>query len=172
MPFFRPTDSGVAPDGNIYVSDGYGNASVHEFTASGEHVRTWGRSGVGPGEFNLVHAVRVIERDGVPCVYVADRENSRIQIFSRAGDFVSKIGSVKRPTDIVVDSEGYRYVPELASRVTILDPDDHVVAQIGGEEKKEPGHFVAPHTLWLDSEDSMYIGEVLEGQRVSKYRRV
>lgn len=171
-PFYRPTDSAVAPNGDIYVADGYGNARVHQFTRSGEHVRSWGERGVGPGQFNLPHGVRVIERDGEPALYVCDRENSRIQVFTLDGQFLDKIGAVKRPTDIIADAEGYRYVPELAARVTILDGDDFVVAQIGGEEKKEPGYFVAPHTLWLDSEGSMYVGEVLEGQRVSKYRRV
>jgi hypothetical protein len=72
----------------------------------------------------------------------------------------------------VVDDEGYRYVGELQHRVTILDPDDAIIARIGGESKAEPGYFVAPHSVWLDSEGSLYVGEVLEGQRVTRLKRI
>ena len=172
QPFDRPTDSGIAPNGDVYISDGYGNSRVHQFTSAGEHVRSWGTKGVGPGQFNLVHAVRVIERNGEPVLYVCDRENHRIQIFTLDGEFITKLTGVKQPTDIVVDAEGVRYVPELQHRLTILDPTDTVIARIGGESKAEPGFFVAPHTVWFDSEGSLYVGEVLEGKRVTKLKRV
>ena len=105
-------------------------------------------------------------------VYVCDRENSRIQRFSLEGEYLGKVPGVKRPTDIVVDPDGIRYVSELPSRVTIFDADDHPIARIGGTEKAEPGEFVAPHSVWLDSEESLYVTEVLEGQRVQKFRRI
>lgn len=171
-PYNLPTDSGIAPNGDIYVSDGYGNSRVHQLGSSGELVRSWGEPGVGPGHFNLVHAARVIERRGEQVVYVCDRQNHRIQIFSLEGEFITKLSGFKQPVDLVVDDEGYRYVGELQHRVTILDQDDSIVARIGGESKAEPGYFVAPHTVWLDSEGSLYIGEVLEGQRVTKLKRV
>ncbi len=64
--FNLPTDAGVAPNGDIYVADGYGNARVHQFNSKGEHIRSWGTPGVGPGQFHLPHGARVIDRDGQP----------------------------------------------------------------------------------------------------------
>jgi hypothetical protein len=171
-PFNRPTDAGIAPNGDIYVSDGYGNSRVHQYSAKGELIRSWGEPGVGPGQFNLVHAARVIERRGEPVVYVCDRQNHRIQVFSLDGEYITKLSGFKQPVDLVVDDEGYRYVGELQHRVTILDPDDAIIARIGGESKAEPGYFVAPHSVWLDSEGSLYVGEVLEGQRVTRLKRI
>ena len=87
-------------------------------------------------------------------------------------DNVEHLLMIGGPTDIVVDADGVRYVSELSSRVTILDEDDHAITRIGGQELREPGQFVAPHSLWLDSEGSLYVTEVLEGQRVQKFKRV
>lgn len=171
-PFNRPTDSAIAPNGDIYISDGYGNAHVHQFTSTGKHIRTWGGYGVGPGRFNLSHAVRVIDRQGEPTVYACDRQNHRIQLFTLEGEYITKLTGLKQPVDLVVDSEGVRYVGELQSRVTILDQNDNVITRIGGESKPEPGFFVSPHTVWFDSAGSLYVGEVLEGKRVSKFKRV
>lgn len=171
-PFYRPTDSAVAPNGDVYVTDGYGNARVHQFTSKGEHIRSWGSRGVGPGQFNLPHGVRIIERNGDPVVYVCDRENHRIQLFSLDGIYITKLTGFKQPGDMVVDGDGVRYVGELQHRIAILDQDDREITRIGGASSSEPGHFVAPHTVWFDAEGSLYVGEVLEGQRVSKFRRV
>jgi DNA-binding beta-propeller fold protein YncE len=170
-PFYRPTDSAVAPNGDIYVTDGYGNARVHQFTSTGEHIRSWGTQGVGQGQFNLPHGVRVIERNGELTVYVCDRQNHRIQLFTPEGEYIRKLTGFKQPVDLVVDVEGVRYVGELQHRVTILDENDMPVTRIGGESKAEPGSFVAPHSVWLDSLGSLYVAEVLEGQRVSKLKR-
>lgn len=171
-PFNRPTDSAIAPNGDIYITDGYGNANVHQFTSKGEHIRTWGSRGVGPGQFNLPHGVRITERRGEPTVYVCDRENHRIQLFTLDGEYITKLTGVKQPADLVVDSDGVRYVAELQHRITILDTDDSTITRLGGESNPEPGSFVAPHTVWFDSQGSLYVGEVLEGQRVSKFTRV
>lgn len=171
-PFNRPTDSGIAPNGDIYISDGYGNSRVHQYSSRGEHIRSWGTKGVGPGQFNLSHAARVIERNGEPVVYACDRQNHRIQVFTLEGEFIRKLTGFKQPTDIIADADGYRYISELQHRVSILDSNDNLVARIGGESKAEPGFFVAPHSVWLDSEGSLYVGEVLEGKRVTKLKRV
>lgn len=170
-PFNRPTDAAVASNGDIYVSDGYGNAHVHHFSRTGEHIATWGAPGVAPEQFRLPHGVWISDWRGQECVYICDRENWRIQRFSLDGEYLGKVAA-RRPTDIVVDSDGVRYVSELLHRVTIYDSDDHVIARIGGQEKREPGEFVAPHSVWLDSEGSLYVTEVLEGQRVHKFKRI
>ncbi|HYL81177.1 MAG TPA: peptidyl-alpha-hydroxyglycine alpha-amidating lyase family protein, partial [Candidatus Acidoferrum sp.] len=113
-PFNRPTDVTVAPDGEIYVCDGYGNARVHRFTAEGKLLQSWGEPGNGPGEFHLPHGIGISPDNRV---FVTDRENDRIQIFSREGQFLDMWTHVQRPTDISFDKEGRMYVSELWWRV-------------------------------------------------------
>jgi DNA-binding beta-propeller fold protein YncE len=83
--FNRPTDIAFAPNGDFYVSDGYGNSRVVKFSASGKYLLAWGRPGTGPGEFHIPHSVAV---DSHGIVYVSDRENNRIQIFDPNGKFL------------------------------------------------------------------------------------
>ncbi len=80
--FNRPTDVAVAPDGSFYVSDGYRNSRVIKFSASGKYLFEWGKKGNKPGEFNIPHA---IDLDAKGNVYVADRQNNRIQEFDASG---------------------------------------------------------------------------------------
>ncbi|MCH8062672.1 MAG: hypothetical protein IH861_09225 [Chloroflexi bacterium] len=84
-PFNRPTDVALGHDGSIYVRDGYGNARVHHFTPNGTHINSWGEPGSGPGQFRIPHSVCV---DAAGLVYVADMENSRIQVFLPDGQYV------------------------------------------------------------------------------------
>ncbi len=148
-PFNRPTNLAIAPKGDLYVSDGYGNARVHHFSPRGELVRSWGEPGSGPGQFRLVHAVAVDE-DGR--VFVCDRENDRIQIFSPEGEYLEEWTSVQRPTHLVFDGRGHAIVGELTwragmtsfrrgpitknlpSRVAILDLTGAVIARLGDGE--------------------------------------
>ena len=85
-PFNMVTNAAVGPNGDLFVSDGYGNARVHRFSAEGELKASWGEPGSGPGQFNLPHGI-VVDRSGR--VFVADRENSRIQIFSSEGELLT-----------------------------------------------------------------------------------
>lgn len=170
--FSRPTDAAAASNGDIYVSDGYGNPYVHHLSSTGAFLNRWGATGVAPSEFHLPHGVWMAQHDGQECVYVCDRENRRIQVFSLEGEYLTKLTGLRRPTDIITGPDGTRYISELEHRVTILDADDRVITHIGNEPKAEPGFFVAPHSVAVDSEGSLYVTEVLEGQRVQKFRRV
>ncbi len=164
-PFNKPTDLARASNGDLYITDGYGNSSVHRFTADGELVQSWGESGTGPGQFNLPHGVWV---DGTR-VYVADRQNNRVQIFTLEGAYVEEWNTLLRPCDIYFDKRGRVYVAELKHRVSILNKKGEALARIGGMESFMPGLFVAPHCLWKDSHGALYVGEVLEGQRIQKF---
>src|SRR5262249_5479221 len=86
-PFHYPTDLALAPDGSLYVSDGYGNARIHKFSPDGRLLFSWGEPGDGPGQFRVPHGIAV-DRQGF--VYVADRENSRVQIFAPDGKYLSE----------------------------------------------------------------------------------
>jgi DNA-binding beta-propeller fold protein YncE len=102
--FNSTTDIAFGPNGRLFISDGYGNARVLEYTAKGERVREWGKAGHGPGELNLPHGI-TIDSQGI--VYVADRENGRVQRFSTEGrflgswDFHGKVFSIAAAKDTV-----------------------------------------------------------------------
>ena len=174
-PFNRPTNVAVAANGDLYVSDGYGNARVHRFTAGGELIQSWGEPGNGPGQFNLSHGVAVAP-DGR--VFVADRENDRVQIFSPDGAYLEEWRQVQRPTNVEFGAGGRVYVSELwrrpgersmldgsvpgdlPGRVSVLDLQGNLLARWGGPDKCAPGNFVAPHDLCVDSHGDVYVGEV------------
>ncbi|HET8568765.1 MAG TPA: peptidyl-alpha-hydroxyglycine alpha-amidating lyase family protein [Candidatus Limnocylindria bacterium] len=184
-PFNRPTNLAIAPNGDLYVTDGYGNARVHHFSADGRLLRSWGAPGTGPGEFMLPHGIAV-HPDGR--VFVADRENDRIQIFGPAGEYLDEWTDVQRPTHLAFDPQGRAIVAELTwragstsfrngpvdrhlpSRVSILDPRGVPIARLGGEGPHDPlwggpdpcrpGNFCAPHGLAIDPNGDLYVAEV------------
>jgi len=167
-PFNKPTDLAVAPDGSLYVSDGYGQARVHHFSPDGELLHSWGRPGDGPGEFNLPHSVWVDHQNRV---FVADRENRRIQIFDLAGKFLTQWTGFRQPDDLFFDAEGTIYVAELGHRVSLLSPDGEVLAR-WGERSDAPGQFLAcPHGIWADSRGDLYVTEVQADGRLQKFAR-
>ncbi len=168
-PFNRPTDVAVASTGEMYVSDGYGNSVVHKYSSEGEHMLSWGEHGSGPGQFDIVHDVWVAA-DGR--VFVADRQNHRIQIFTPDGEYLAEWTGLRQPCGVHIDDEGHVYVPELQARFTVLDMEGRVVARWGGEKSREPGLFIAPHCAWVDSRGDLYVGETLEGSRVQKFERI
>ena len=186
-PFNRPTNIAIGPRGDIYVSDGYGNARVHQFSSKGQLKRSWGEPGLGPGQFYLPHGIAVAS-DGR--VFVCDRESDRIQIFSPDGEFLSEWTDTQRPTHIVFDSQGRAYVTELAwhegdtsqrlgpvtkaneryARMSVFDKDGKVLARWGTPQVTEPGSFAAPHGLALDSKRDLYVSEVTWTFAVSRGR--
>jgi len=166
-PFHHPTDVGVSPTGEFYVSDGYRNCRVHKYAADGTLLFSWGEPGDGPGQFELVHSVW--EHKGR--VYVADRANNRIQIFTPEGEFIDMWTGFGHPTKIYVDRHDVMYVAELDDRVSILDLDGNILGRWGGERTHEPGMFWGPHGIWTDSQGDIYVAEVLEGARLQKFAR-
>jgi DNA-binding beta-propeller fold protein YncE len=184
-PFNRPTNIAVGPKGDLYVSDGYGNCRVHQFSPTGQLKRSWGSPGRGPGQFYLPHGIAVAA-DGR--VFVCDRESDRIQIFSPDGEYLSEWTDTQRPTHVVFDSRGRAYVTELAwhegdtsrslgpitkarhARMSIFDQDGRVLARWGTPEATAPGSFAAPHGLALDSRCDLYVSEVTWTFAVSRGR--
>ncbi len=125
-PFNSPTDIALAADGEMYVSDGYGNSLVHRFSAGGEHLASWGTCGAGPGEFTTPHAVWVDSRDRV---LVADRENNRVQVFDREGSYLDSWGDFYHPMDIAEDDRGRILVTDQIPRLSMLDGDGRLVGR-------------------------------------------
>jgi hypothetical protein len=174
-PFNRPTNLAVAPSGDLYVSDGYGNCQMHRFDADGEYLQSWGTPGSGAGEFRLPHSTCV---DASGRVFVADRQNDRIQIFGPAGEYLTEWTHIQRPTDIFIDNNGLVYVCELAWRVgetsfrcgpitepgrsqmSIYDLEGNLLLRWGDLDGAKPGHFAAPHGIWVDDHGDLYVAEV------------
>ncbi len=171
-PFNLPTNLAIAPDGTLYVSDGYGNCCIHKFSAEGERLLSWGQPGEGPGQFQIPHGIGV-DHEGT--VVVADRENSRLQWFSPEGEFLEEWTDVARPCDVVFDQDDNLYVAELGwhagtpnprpdetgGRVSIFNRHGLLLSRWGGGiDPYAVGDFIAPHDIWLDSRGNLYVGEV------------
>lgn len=168
-PFNMPTGTVANEDGEIFVSDGYGNCRVHKFNSSGTLMISWGSPGSSnPVDFKLPHGIG-LDNDGR--LLVCDRENGRIQLFDQEGEFLGMWNGFQQPTDVVVGPDGTVYVSELGHRFSIVDGNGNVLARWGEESSHEPGQFVAPHGIAIDSHGDIYIGEVLQGQRLQKFIR-
>jgi DNA-binding beta-propeller fold protein YncE len=176
-PFHYPTNLALSPTGEMYVSDGYGNARVHKFSPDGRLLLSWGTPGSGPGQFHLPHGI-AIARNGT--VFVADRENSRIQLFSPDGSFMAEWTDVARPCQVFIDPAGDVCVAELGfragqwpgspapqpdapgGRLSIFDRQGRLKARWGGGRNPcAPGDFFAPHGICVDSRGDIYVGEVI-----------
>ena len=172
-PFNRVTDVAVASNSDIFVSDGYGNARVHRYSAGGEHLLSWGEYGDGPGQFNISHCVRIDSQDRV-CV--CDRENNRLQIFDMEGNYLDQWTGLLQPNTVFFDSEeDVIYIAELAGQLSIYTLDGELVAKWGGGKSSQvAGEFIGgPHGMWIDSHGDLYLGEVMLGEhhRAQKYIR-
>lgn len=158
LPFNRPTGVGLSSSGDIYVTDGYGNARVHKFTPDGTLVFAWGEPGYAPGQFRLPHQIWIDKKDRV---WVADRENNRIQIFTAHGDLLNVWPELHRPTSIVIDDKERVYVSELRQRVSIFTIDGTLLARWDSEgQGPDTALFLAPHAIAVDSHGDIYVGEV------------
>jgi hypothetical protein len=156
-PFNRPTKLVLAPWGEMYVSDGYGNASVHRFTGGGQYISTWGGAGHGPGQFFLPHGLAIDARERI---LVADRENSRVQLFSKDGKFLEEWTDVARPGDVAIDKEGTLYISESPKGVCIKDLDGKVLSRF---DAVQDGILRNAHSLTVDSRGDIYVVEIAEG---------
>jgi DNA-binding beta-propeller fold protein YncE len=172
-PFHRCTHTAHSPTGEIYVSDGYGNACVHKFSPSGRLLFSWGESGSDPGQFNIVHNV-CCDDDG--WVFIADRENHRIQVFDGNGKYETQWINLHRPCGLYMPPgrEQLCYVgelgpslpvnkeaPNLGPRVSILNSKGETLVRLGHMKAGEaPGQFIAPHGITVDSRGDIYVGEV------------
>jgi DNA-binding beta-propeller fold protein YncE len=184
-PFNRPTRLSRAPSGELYVSDGYGNARVHRFSAEGELLQSWGEPGTEPGQFNLPHSVWA-HTDGR--VFVCDRENDRVQIFSPTGEYLDAWTNVTRPGDLFITPEGHVILGEMSweagtttmagrpltetrhAKLSVRDLDGNMLASWGGPDPCADGSFASPHGLWVDRHGDIYVGEVTH-TALSRYNR-
>ena len=173
-PFNLPTKLVVGPGGDLFVTDGYGNARVHRFSADGDLISSWGGPGDQPGQFNVPHG---ITGDG-ELLYVCDRENSRVQVFTPDGELQTIWTDVARPAAAFADSDQNIFVFELGfrtgtfpwqtpnptgvgSRMSVFNRTGELLARWAGDGNAEsPEGFYAAHDVCRDSNGNVYTAEV------------
>jgi sugar lactone lactonase YvrE len=188
-PFNKPSGAWQAPDGTLYVSDGYGQSRVHRFSADGALLASWGTAGTGPGEFTLPHHVW---GDGAGSVFVCDREAGRVQVFDAGGTWRDELSSrhwpgLLWPNAACIDpSTGALVVAEAGHRISIwertAEPVRSLIATPGacwrllarwGDMGADPGQFLdCPHGLCVDSSGSITVTEVPDApDRITRFER-
>ena len=176
--FNRPTDIAVAPTGEFYVSDGYGNSRVVKFDKEGKFLFDWGKKGTEPGEFDAPHGITL---DNQGRVYVADRGNGRIQVFDGDGKFLRQWRGpqIGRPWAVTFAKDRYLYVvdggdinpnPPDRARIIKMDLDGKVIEQFGTYGKYD-GQFHWPHDVAVAPNGEVYVCDVSLGMRVQKFVR-
>jgi peptidylamidoglycolate lyase len=175
--FDKPTDVAVSSDGSFYVSDGYGNSRVVKFSAEGKFLFQWGKKGAASGEFDLPHGI-ALDTEGL--VYVADRQNDRIQVFTPDGKFLAqwKSEAMGRPYGVRIGRDGHIYVadggeqpnrPPDRSKVVVLDSAGRVLESFGRWGNYD-GQFMIAHDIAVAPDGSVYVGDI-DGRRVQKLER-
>jgi hypothetical protein len=182
---YSPTSVAIAPNGDIYVSDGYGQHWVHRYNAKGEYLQSWGGKGSDAGKLNQPHGVWVDTRQNPPVVVIGDRLNHRLQIFTLDGKHIKFATEGFRLPGHFDQRGDDLLVGDLHSLITIVDKDYKVIVQLGdnpdekqrGSPNPKPaqwkdGVFIAPHSARWDAQGNLYVAEYMKAGRVNKLRRV
>lgn len=182
---YNPTNVAIAPNGDVYVGDGYGSSYVNQYNGKGEYIRTFGGKGSEPGQLNEPHGIWVDTRTATPILVVADRRNNRLQRFTLEGAHVDFVPGFRLPCHFD-ERQGTVVVPDLQGRVTLLDRQNAIVAHLGDSgdtsgkyplrtqprEQFIPGQFICPHGACFDHAGNIFVVEWVEVGRVTKLRKV
>ncbi|MEE3368583.1 MAG: peptidyl-alpha-hydroxyglycine alpha-amidating lyase family protein [Planctomycetota bacterium] len=190
--FKMPTDVVETKAGDVFISDGYRNNRVVHYNGQGKFVKQWGTLGVAPGEFSLPHSIDV---DSQGRLYVADRNNARVQIFDQAGKFLAQWQNLMVPWTVRVTDRDEVYVcgaspsrwrkediqlgiPPKDQLVMKLDTSGRILSwwqfplgQWGADKQARPGTLAWVHGLGIDSKGNLYLGDIM-GKRVQRFDRV
>jgi len=158
--FNEPADLAFGPNGDIYVADGYGNSRVVQLAPDGTFIRAWGKFGTGIGEFNLVHSIAV---DGEGRVYVGDRENRRVQVFTAEGEYITQWRHFQRPFSLWVTPEQKLLVGDGTGNTFSLCTLDGQLLRT-----YRPSYIRTTHMVTMDNEGCVYVAD-LDGRKVQKF---
>tara|TARA_B100001146_G_scaffold205403_1_gene199315 strand:+ start:615 stop:1472 length:858 start_codon:yes stop_codon:yes gene_type:complete len=168
LPFNMPSGIALAPNGEIFVSDGYGGHRVHRFTSTGNLLLSWGKEGNGLGEFVNLHNIGV---DKLGRVYICDRENDRIQIFDNDGNYLQQWDIIE-PNDLFIQDE-LIYVASDKTWISIWDLKGENLARFGGNESAPSKPIMeSVHGISVDNQGSIFITETVVNGRVTKLQRL
>ncbi len=156
-PFNLPTKAVVNSKGEIFVSDGYGNCRFHKFSKDGELIFSVGEPGSGPGQMILPHGLCVT--DGK--VYVTDRVNSCVHVYTEEGKFVEDWKDAKNPDDAYRSKDGNLYILE-NGRITVRKLDGEIIARVGAEESNQPG-YLYKHSFCEAHNKDIYVAQLARG---------
>jgi len=181
--FGDPNDMLITPSGEVFVADGEVSFRIVHFDPKGKFIKAWGKQGHGPGEFDCPHALAM---DSKGLLYVADRGNTRVQVFDQNGNFIDQWPDIIVPFDIWVDNEdnlwaaGYgplrlkyeTHLPRTDENIIVkFDPQGRVLLNWTFTVGKEPGQFGENHGMALDSKGNIFVSEVGPNTRVQKFAR-
>src|SRR6267142_1537915 len=148
---FNPCAVTVAPDGSIFVADGYGSNYVLKFDKDRKFVKAFGGPGEEEGKFTTCHGIALDTRQGKPLLLVCNRNNNRVEYWDLEGNFVKVIQKDLRMPAAVHIRGDYAVIPELQGRVTVLDKEGKIVAQVGDNpDAKQRANFGLPPDQWKD----------------------
>jgi hypothetical protein len=181
---YSPTNVAIAPNGDVYVGDGYGSSYINQYSKDGAYIRTFGGKGTGAGELDCPHGLIVDERGATPALLVADRGNKRLQSFTLDGKHLGFHAGTNAPCHF--HSHGsLMVVPDLFARVTLIDARNAPIVHLGdngADSWKEirggpragfpAGKFVCPHGACFDHDGNIFVVEWVEVGRVTKLVRV
>ncbi len=184
-PKYSPTNLAIAPNGDLYVGDGYGSSYINQYNSKGDYIRTFGGKGKEPGKVDCPHGIAVDLRGGTPVLTVADRANNRIQRFTLDGRHIDFISGTSQPCHFNYFKNGDVVVPDLGARVTLMDSSNQVIEHLGDDSASKyretrtmtrdhftPGKFVCPHGACFDHDGNIFVVEWVEVGRVTKLKRV
>jgi len=181
---YHPTSIALAPNGDIFIADGYGKSWVHRYDKDRKYIASFGGPGSEPGQMNTPHGLALDTRTNPPTLLVADRANHRLQVFDLEGKFQKVIEGFRLPCSVDIQGE-YVAVADLQGRVTILNGKNEVVTQLGDNpdeslrgnhdakrEQWKDGLFTAPHSARWDAEGNLYVMDWNVLGRINKLKRV
>ncbi|WP_411273922.1 peptidyl-alpha-hydroxyglycine alpha-amidating lyase family protein [Daejeonella sp.] len=163
--FNKPSDIGFGRNGDIFITDGYGNSRVVKLNKDGQFLKAWGSKGTGEGQFNIVHAI-VTDAQGL--LYVADRENKRIQIFDQEGNLLKIWTHVGSPYGLYVTQEQEIFLTDgVADQILKMDLSGNIMGRYGASGKAG-GQFGLPHGIIVTPAGEIIVAEILN-KRVQKF---
>ncbi|MEM7396457.1 MAG: hypothetical protein AAF492_29340, partial [Verrucomicrobiota bacterium] len=183
---FMPTNYAFHTDGGFYLADGYGAWCIHRYDKTGTWLSKFGGPGKGDGQFSLPHGLWIDHRKDTPSVVVADRQNARLQWFSLEGKHLKTQGGFILPANV----DAYQdllLVPDLASRITLLDKDDTMIhlgedpewrKAVGKQKIRtkpnlwQAGKWVHPHDACFDRNGDIIVAEWVATGRITKLKRL
>jgi DNA-binding beta-propeller fold protein YncE len=184
-PKWSPTNLAIAPNGDIYVGDGYGSSYILQYSSKGEYIRTFGGKGKEAGKLDCPHGLIVDTRGKTPNLTVADRGNNRIQRFTLDGQHLDFVEGTNLPCHFNYFKNGDTVIPDLGARVTLMDRNNQVIEHLGDDSASKwretrtqsrdhftPGKFVCPHGASFDHAGNIFVVEWVEVGRVTKLRKV